>query len=70
MQKKTLEGIWLQLTGVINEAWGNWRGDAQRSAEGRRDQRMGKARQISAIAQEQADRQLAQFRHDHRNWFF
>lgn len=70
MQKEQFAGICLQVAGKINEAWGEWAGDPLRSADGRRDQVIGKAQQISAIEQEQAARQLAEFRHDHRNWFF
>lgn len=70
MQKERLAGIWLQLTGRLNEAWGEWTGDSRRSADGRRDQVIGKARQAGVIEEEQAARQLAEFRHHHRNWFF
>ena len=70
MQKERLAGIRLQLAGKMNEVWGEWTGDPRRLADGRRDQHIGKARQASAIAQEQAARQLAEFRHHHRNWFF
>lgn len=70
MQMKRFAGICLQLAGKINEVWGEWTGDSLRSAAGRHDQVIGKAQQASAIEQEQAARQLAEFRHDHRNWFF
>lgn len=69
MQKEQLAGICLQLAGKMNEIWGEWTGDSLRSAAGRRDQVSGKAQQAGAIAQEQADQQLAEFRHHHRNWF-
>lgn len=70
MSKERLAGIRLQLAGKMNELWGEWIGDALRSADGRRDQIIGKAQQDGAIEQEQAARQLAEFRHQHRNWFF
>ncbi len=70
MQKQRFAGICLQLAGKLNELWGDWTGDWLRSADGRRDQIIGKAQQAGAIAQEEAARQLAEFRHDHRNWFF
>jgi uncharacterized protein YjbJ (UPF0337 family) len=70
MQKERFAGIRLQLAGKMNELWGEWTGDALRSADGRRDQIIGKAQQAGAIEQEQAAQQLAEFRHDHRNWFF
>lgn len=70
MSKKRFTGICLQLAGKMNEAWGEWTDDSQRSADGRRDQVIGKAQQAAAVEQEAAARQLAEFRHDHRNWFF
>ena len=70
MSKERFAGTCLQLSGKMNEAWGEWTGDSRRAAGGRRDQAIGKARQASAIALEQAARQLAEFRHHHRNWFF
>lgn len=69
MPKERLAGVWQQLTGKMSEVWGDWSGDMQRSADGRRDQHRGKARQARAIAQKQADRELEEFRRDHRNWF-
>jgi uncharacterized protein YjbJ (UPF0337 family) len=69
MSKEQFAGICLQLAGRMNEAWGEWTGDSRRSADGRRAQAIGKAQQASAIEQEQAAHQLAEFRHDHRNWF-
>lgn len=70
MSKERFAGIRLQLAGKMNEIWGEWTGDSLRSADGWRDQAIGKAQQAGAIEQEQAARQLAEFRHDHRNWFF
>jgi uncharacterized protein YjbJ (UPF0337 family) len=70
MSKERFAGICLQLAGKMNEIWGELTGDSRRSADGRRDQVAGKAQQASALEQEQAAQQLAEFRHDHRNWFF
>ena len=70
MSRAGFAGICLQLAGKLNETWGELTGDSMRSADGRRDQAIGKAQQFSAIEQEQAAQQLAEFRHDHRNWFF
>lgn len=70
MSKERLAGIRLQLAGKMNEIWGELTGDSLRSADGRRDQVIGKAQQAGAIEQEQAARQLAEFHHEHRNWFF
>lgn len=69
MQMERFAGIRLQLAGKMNEIWGEWTGDSLRAALGRRDQSIGKAQQACAMAQEQAAQQLAEFRHDHRNWF-
>ena len=70
MSKERFAGICLQLAGKMNEVWGEWTSDSLRSAVGRRDQMIGKAQQASAIEQEHAARQLAEFRNEHRNWFF
>lgn len=70
MSAERFAGIRLQLSGWISEVWGDLSGDSLLATSARRDQRIGKARQAGAIEQEQAARQLADFRHDHRNWFF
>ena len=70
MSKERFAGIRLQLSGWMSEVWGELSGDSLRVAGGRRDQIIGKAQQAGAMEQEQAARQLAEFRHYHRNWFF
>lgn len=70
MNKERFAGLCLQLVGKLNEAWGEWIGDTRRSADGRRDQVIGKARQAGAMERELADRQLAEFHDHHRNLFF
>jgi uncharacterized protein YjbJ (UPF0337 family) len=70
MNKERFAGLCLQLVGKLNEAWGEWIGDTRRSADGRRDQVIGKARQAGAMEHELADRQLAEFHDHHRNLFF
>lgn len=70
MNRERFAGICLQMVGKLNEAWGEWSGDTRRSADGRRDQVIGKARQAGAMECEQANRQLAEFHDHHRNWFF
>lgn len=70
MNGERFAGIRLQFAGRMNQAWGELTGDWLRAAAGRRDQIVGKAQQASAIAQEAAARQLRDFRHDNRNWYF
>lgn len=70
MSNQRFAGIRLQLSGWMSEVWGELRGDSSLVARGRRDQIMGKAQQAGAIECEQAERQLAEFRNHHRNWFF
>lgn len=70
MHKERLAGIQLQLAGKMNEIWGEWTGDSRRSADGMRDQAIGKAHQTGVIERELAARQLAEFHCHHRNWFF
>lgn len=70
MNKERFAGLCLQMAGKMNEAWGKWSGDSRRLADGRRDQVIGKTRQVGAIEREQADRQLAEFHNHRRNQFF
>lgn len=61
-------GLGLHLSGWTREVWGELSGDSLLVARGRRDRLTGKARQVSAIEREQAQRQLAEFQHHHRDW--
>lgn len=70
MSKERYAGIWLELSGRIGEAWGEWVGDPDMADTGRRDQAVGRVAQDSAREREQAARQLKDFRHHHRNWIF
>ncbi|MCK9381998.1 MAG: CsbD family protein [Sulfuritalea sp.] len=70
MNGKRFAGIWLQLAGRVNQAWGELTDDPLRETAGRRDQVTGKTQQAGAIAQEAAARQLRDFQHDNRNWYF
>lgn len=70
MSKERFAGIWLELSGWIGEAWGEWVGDPDMADTGRRDQAVGRVRQDSATEREQAARQLKDFQHHHRNWFY
>lgn len=70
MSKERFAGISLELSGWISEAWGRLIGDAGLAARGRRDQAAGRVQQDSAVEREQAARQLREFRHHNRNWFF
>ncbi len=70
MSKERFAGIWLELSGWIREAWGELIGDSRLAANGRRDQAIGRVAQDSALEREQAARQLRDFQHHNRNWFF
>ncbi len=70
MNTEQFAGICRQFAGRLNEVWGELTGDSLRAATGRRDQIVGKARQLSAIVNEQSARQLREFLHYHRNWYF
>lgn len=70
MSRERYAGIWLELSGWTVAAWGDMIGDSHLATRGRRDQAVGRLRQDSALEREQADRQLKDFRHHHRNWFF
>jgi uncharacterized protein YjbJ (UPF0337 family) len=70
MNGERLAGIYLQITGKINQAWGGMIGDPLRVAAARRDEIMGKVQQACAIEQVESARQLRDFQHLHRNWHF
>lgn len=69
MNKDRIAGIWQEIVGSVNQAWGEWIGDSPRAAAGRRDQVAGQARQDSAMAREHAARELREFQHHNRNWY-
>jgi uncharacterized protein YjbJ (UPF0337 family) len=70
MSKEQYAGIYLQLSGWLNEVWGELTGASALAAAGRRNQSLGKAQQASASARDQAARQLKDFRIRNRNWYF
>jgi uncharacterized protein YjbJ (UPF0337 family) len=70
MTSERFTGLCLQLSGSINRAWGELSGNPVLEASGRRDQVIGRARQVSAIEQEAAARQFKDFQHHNRNWNF
>lgn len=70
MSKERFAGIFLELSGWLSEAWGELTGASLLAAAGRRDKILGKARQESASARDQAARQLKDFRNRNRNWYF
>lgn len=70
MSKEGFAGICLQLAGRIRESWGEWTGDSVLADVGRRDRIIGRTQQDSAMAREQAARQLKDFQNHNRNWYF
>jgi len=70
MSKERFAGICRELSGWISEAWGELIGDWRMAVAGRHDQAIGRVQQDSAIERERAARQLKDFRHHNRNWYF
>ena len=70
MNEERFAGIRRQLAGMLSQAWGELTGDPLRVAAAIRDQDIGKAQQASGIVQEAAARQLRDFQHQNRNWYF
>jgi uncharacterized protein YjbJ (UPF0337 family) len=70
MNRERLAGICRQFAGRVNQTWGELTGDPLRVDAARRDQTIGKAQQESGTAHEAADRQLRDFQHHNRNWYF
>jgi uncharacterized protein YjbJ (UPF0337 family) len=70
MNGERFAGICLQLAGRMNQSWGELTGDQLRVTAARRDQITGKAQQASGIVQEAAARQMRDFQHQNRNWYF
>lgn len=68
MNRKHLNGIWLQLGGSMTERWGALIGDPLVAAAGRRDRLAGKIEQRRGMLKQQADRELAQFMSRNRHW--
>jgi uncharacterized protein YjbJ (UPF0337 family) len=70
MNKEIFEGMVIGLAGSLKQVCGELTNDPLRTAAGKRDQLIGRARQDSGFEHEQAERQLKEFRHHHRNWHF
>ncbi len=68
MNRVRIYGICRQLKGTVTERWGALIGDPLLAAAGRRDRLMGwiEARRGALI--QQADRQLADFINQNRDW--
>ncbi len=70
MNGERFAGICQQFAGRMNETWGELTADPLRAAAGRRAQVFGKARQRNGLAKEESSRQLRDFVHRNRNWYF
>ena len=68
MNRDRLEGNWKQLSGKVNELWGELTSDTRRKFAGRRDQLAGRIQERYGISKEAAARQLKDFLDRNRNW--
>lgn len=68
MNREQFVGICLQITGKLNETWGEQTGGRLRAVAGKRSQIAGKAQQFSGIVEEESARQLRDFQYRNRNW--
>jgi uncharacterized protein YjbJ (UPF0337 family) len=62
MEWKELEGKWNQFKGRVQERWGRLTGDELDEIEGRYDQLVGKIQEKYGVTQQQAERELEDFR--------
>ena len=60
-----IEGSWKQLRGKIREQWGKLTDDDLDVIAGRRDMLLGTLQEKYGIAQDEADRQVADFQSRH-----
>ncbi|WP_284616662.1 CsbD family protein [Aquabacterium humicola] len=63
MNRARIEGHWKQLKGRLRERWGRWTDDELAMIEGRREQLSGRIQERYGIARDEAERQLARWRH-------
>ena len=70
MNIETMNGIFTEIVGRVNERWGELSSNPWRAAEGHRARIAGEARQRNGIAKEQSARQLREFLRRHRHWHF
>lgn len=68
MNKEQAEGGWKQLKGKVKEKWGNLTDDDLMAIEGSRDQLAGRIQQRYGIAQEEAEKQVREFRQQYRDF--
>jgi len=60
-----IEGSWKQLRGKVREQWGKLTNDDFDVIAGRRDMLLGTLQEKYGIAQDEADRQVADFQSRH-----
>lgn len=69
MTLKRIGGILMQLAGRLQERWGSLAGDPHAVANGIRAQRIGRIREQNALAKEESERQLDEFRKRNSAWW-
>lgn len=70
MNMEQAAGIYAQVAGRLNQAWGDLAGNPMRAADGRRQQIAGKLQQRKGDAKQEYARQLRDFLQRNRNWRF
>ena len=69
MNSNRAQAIHRQIRGRLQELWGRLTRDPRGVAAGMREQLAGSIQERSAIAKQDADRQLAEFQQRNRHWF-
>jgi len=69
MTTNRIHGIQMQLGGMLKQLWGRLSNEPEAVSDGLRDQHAGRVEERSALARQDADRQLEDFRKRNRDWF-
>jgi uncharacterized protein YjbJ (UPF0337 family) len=68
MNQDRLQGMRLQLSGILKVQWGRLTGDRRAVNAGNSDQFAGRILEQRGISAQEADRQLEDFMRRNRNW--
>jgi len=69
MNTNRMRGVRMQLGGKLKEIWGKLANEPAAVSSGLLDQLAGRLEERSALARQDADRQLEDFRKRNRDWF-
>jgi len=69
MNTNRMHGVLMQLSGRLKQLWGKLADEPHAVSEGLREQLAGRLEERSALARQDADRQLEDFRRRNRDWF-